>query len=89
MHHVVGEDAVLTAVGLVRENENIVVGVNRLCVRLIELLDQGEDKARVAPQLANQIIPAGGHKLPGFGLAQQATVFKSFADLFVQLLAVG
>ena len=89
MHHVVGEDAVLTAVSLVRENKDIMVGVDGLRVRLIELLNQRENKTGVSPELADQIIAADGHKLSGFRLAQQAAVFKGLTDLLVQFLTVG
>ena len=88
-YHVVGEDAVLTAVGLVGENENIVVGVDGLGIGLIELLNQGEDKTGVPPKFVDQIVAAGGHKLSGFRLTQQAAVFKGLADLLVQLVPVG
>lgn len=89
MHHVVGEDAVLTAVSLVRENEDIMVGADGLHVGLIKLLNQGEDKTGVPPKFVDQIVAAGGHKLPSFRLAQQSAVFKGLADLLVQFLPVG
>ena len=41
MHHILGENAVLAAVGLVGENEDVVVGVDGLGRRLIELSGSG------------------------------------------------
>ena len=68
---------------LVREDKDVMFGIERLCVGLIELLNQGKDKAGVTPKFINQIIATGGNKLPSLGFAQQAAVFKGIADLLV------
>ena len=52
-HHVVGKNAVLAAVRLVRHDDNVVVGIDRRGVRLVELLDQREDEAGIAAQLVD------------------------------------
>ena len=83
--HVVRIYPVLAAVGLVRHNEDIMVRVDWLQVRPVELLDQGEHKAGIAPQLVQQVRAVGGDKLPGLGGAQDAAVLKRIADLLVQL----
>ena len=82
-HHVIRKDAILTAVCLVGHNDNVMVGVDRLCVCPVELLDQGKDKAWIAPQLFLQIPSAGGDELAGLGFAQKPAVFKGVADLGV------
>ena len=75
--------------GLVGQNQDVVVGIDGLGLRLIEFLDQGEDEAGVAPEFVDQIVAAGRHELPGLCLPQQAAVLKGIADLLVQLLPVG
>ena len=65
------------------------IRADRLRVRVVELLDQGEDEAGVAPQHLDQPLSAGGHELLSFRLAQQAAGLKGAADLFVQLLPVS
>ena len=89
-HHILGKDAVLRPVGLVRHEDDVVVGNNGLGVRAVEFVDQREDEAGVAAQLRLQIGAAGGDVLGGLRpLAQQPAVFKGVADLFVQLVPVG
>ena len=88
-HHIIRKDAVLTAVGLVRHDDDVVVGIDRLCVRSVEFLNQRKDETGIAPQLLLQICPAGRDKLAGLCLAQQAAVLKGVADLGIQLVAVG
>ena len=47
-HHIGGKDAVLAAMRLVGHNQNVVIGIDGLRVGLVEFLNQGKDKARVA-----------------------------------------
>ena len=69
--------------GLVRHDEDIVVGIDWFWVCLVEFLNEGENEAGIALQFLYQILAAGGDKLAGFGLAQQTAVFKSVTDLLV------
>ena len=63
LHHVVCENAVLAAVRFIRHDDDIVIRKNRLHIRMIEFLNQCENKARVAPELGHQILAAGGDEL--------------------------
>ena len=74
---------------LIGHNQNVMVGVDWLHIRLVEFLNQREDKAGIAPQLLLQICPAGCDELAGLCLAQQPAVFKGITDLGVQLVPVG
>ena len=65
------------------------VGVDWLHIRLVEFLNQREDKAGIAPQLLLQICPAGRDELAGLCLAQQPAVFKGITNLGVQLVPVS
>ena len=65
------------------------VRVDRLRIRLVEFLNQGKDKAGIAPQLLNQIVPTGRDELARFCLTQQTAVFKGIADLGIQLVPVS
>lgn len=75
--------------GLVRHDEDIVVGIDRLRVGFVEFLNEGKNKTGIATQLLYQIFAAGGNKLAGFGLAQQAAIFEGVTDLLVQLIPVS
>ena len=74
---------------LIGHNQNVMVGVDWLHIRLVEFLNQREDKAGIAPQLLLQICPAGRDELAGLCLAQQPAVFKGITNLGVQLVPVG
>lgn len=87
--HVIGEGAVLATVSLIRHDDNVVVGINGWLVRLVELLDQGENEAGIPPELCHQIGAAGGDELGCLGGTQQAAILKGIADLLVQLVPVG
>ena len=88
LHHVIGKDTVLAAVRLVRHDDNIVVGIDRRGVGLIEFLDQRKDEAGIPFQFLHEIVPARGDKLRCFGFSEQPAVFKRVADLLVQLVAI-
>ena len=75
--------------GFVRHDDNIVVGIDWLHIRLVELLDQRKDEARVAFQFIDQVVAAGRNKLACFCFSKNATVFEDVADLCVQFVAVG
>ena len=90
VHQVIGKDAVLRPVCLVRHEDDVVVWIDGLRVRAVEFVDQREDKAGVAAELRFQISAAGGDVLGGLRpLAQQPAVFKGVADLLVQFIPVG
>ena len=89
VHHVVCKNAVLAAVGFVRQNQNVVIRVDGRLLGQIELLNQGKHKAGVAPQLFYKVCTAGCNELRSLGFAQQTAVFKGIADLPVQLVTVG
>ena len=63
VHHVVCKNAVLTAVGFIRQNQNVVIRVDRRLLGQIELLDQGKHKAGVALQLFYKVCTAGCNEL--------------------------
>ena len=65
------------------------VGIDWLHIRLVELLDQRKDEARVAFQFIDQVVAAGRNKLACFCLSKNTTVFEGVADLCVQFVAVG
>ena len=75
--------------GFVRHDDNIVVGIDWLHIRLVELLDQRKDEARVAFQFIDQVVAAGRNKLACFCFSKNTTVFEGVADLCVQFVAVG
>jgi len=75
--------------GFVRHDDNIMVGIDWLHIRLVELLDQRKDEARVAFQFIDQVVAAGRNKLACFCFSKNTTVFEGVADLRVQLVAVG
>ena len=89
MRQVVSKDAVLTAVRLIGHDQDVVIRADRLRVRVVKLLDQGENEAGVAPQHFDQPLSAGGHELFALRFAQQAAGLKGAADLLVQLLPVS
>ena len=88
VHQVVGKYAVLRAVCLVAHHDDIVVGIDRLCLRVVELLNEREDERRIAFQLRFQVLATTCNKLLGLHIAQQAAVLKSITDLLVQFIAV-
>lgn len=88
MKHILRKLPVLAAVRLIRQDEHIMIGIDRLCARLIEFLDERENIARIAMQLFQQILPAGRDELRRLGRAQQTAHFKSPADLRIQLIPV-
>ena len=63
VHHVVCKNAVLTAMGFVRQNQNVVIRVDGRLLGQVELLDQGKHKAGVAPQLFYKVCTAGCNEL--------------------------
>ena len=75
--------------GFIRKNQNIVIWIDGLCLRLIKFLDQCEDEAGIPMEFLYKIIAAGSNKLACFRLAQKTAIFKSIADLFVQFISVG
>ena len=62
--------AVLAAVSFIRHDQNIVIRIDWRLVRLVELLDQREDKARVSLELFDQVCSTGGHELLALRLSQ-------------------
>ena len=68
--NIVSIDAILTAVCLVRHDQDIVIRIDRRLVRLVEFLDKGDDKAWIAFQLFNKISSACGHELFTFGFSK-------------------
>ena len=73
---------------LVRHDDNIVVGINRRLIRLIEFLNQGKDEAGISSEFCRQIRAAGGDELGCFGCTQQSAVFEGVTDLLVQLVSI-
>ena len=61
---------------------------DRLCVWLVEFLNQCKNVAGVAFQLAHQIRTAGSHELLTLGFSQQTAGFKGAAYLLVQFVAI-
>ena len=72
----------------IRNDEDIMIGVDRRFIRLIKLLDQREYKARIPFQFIDQIRSACCHQFLAFGFAKKAASLKSTTDLLVQLIAV-
>ena len=89
LDHIIGKDTVLAAVRLVRHDDNVVVGIDRRFVRLIEFLYQRKYETRIAFQFTHQVITACCYKLGGFCFAQRSAIFKGIADLLVQFIPVG
>ena len=75
--------------GFVRHDDNIVVGIDWLHIRLVELLNQRKDEAWVAFQFIDQVVAVGRNKLACFCFSKNTTVFEGVADLCVQFVAVG
>ena len=73
---------------LVAHHDNIVVGIDRLCLRVVELLNEREDERRIAFQFRLQVLAAAGNELLCLNIAQQAAVLKGITDLLVQFIAV-
>ena len=86
--HGIGKNTVLTAVRLVRENDDIMIGNNRRDGRIVELLNESEDKARIAFEHFDELFPAGRNILIRL-CSQSAAGFKGIADLFIEFLAIG
>lgn len=86
--HVVGVDAVVGAMGLVGQDDDVVVGDDGLDVCVVELVDKGEDEARVAPQLLDQVLAAGSDVTLRSHTPQAAAALERVADLGVQLVSV-
>ena len=63
VHHVVCKNAVLAAVGFIRQNQNVVIRVDGRLLGQIELLNQGKHKAGVALQLFYKVCTAGCNEL--------------------------
>ena len=65
-----GKYTVLAAVCLIRHDQNIVIRIDRRLIRLVELLNQRENKARISLELFDQIRATGGHELLALRLSQ-------------------
>ena len=88
-HHILRKNAILAPVCLVGHDNNIVIGNNGLSIPLVELLNQREDEAGIALQLADQVIAALRYVFGGLDTAQQTAILKGVADLLVQFVTVG
>ena len=86
--HVVGVYAVVGAMGLVGQDDDVVVGDDGLDVGIVELVDEREDEARVAPQLLDQILAAGSDVALRGNASQAAAALERVADLRIQLISV-
>ena len=86
--HVICKDAVVGAVGLVGENHYVVIRIDGLGVRLVELLDEREDVAWIALQLLDQVLPACGPTAGGGHACKAATALEGLAYLAVELIAI-
>ena len=60
--------------GLVTHHDDNMVGIDRFCLGVAELLDEGEDEGGIALQLGLQVFSAGGNKLLGFHVASLTLV---------------
>ena len=89
VHQVIGKHAILGPVRFVTHHDDVVVGIDGLCLVVVELLDQRENERGVALQLGFQILAAAGDEFVGLDLAQHAAVLKGVADLLVQLITVS
>ena len=74
---------------LVGEHDDIVVRHDGLGVRLVELLDEREDIARIALKLLYQVLAARGAAALGGDTRQATAAFERLADLLVELIAIG
>ena len=74
---------------LVAHHDNVMVGIDRLGLWVVELLNEREDERRIAFQFLLQVLPAAGDELLGLHVAQQSAVLERVADLLVQLITVG
>ena len=89
MHHVVCKNAVLAAVGFIRQNQNVVIRVDGRLLGQVELLNQRKHEAGVSAQFHHQILAAGRNELRCLCFAKQAAIFKGIADLPVQFVPVS
>ena len=88
-HHVLRKDAVLAPMGLVGHDDDVVGRGDGRDAPLVELLNEGEDKAGVALELFDEVVAALGDVSGCLGGSQQTAVFEGVADLLVQLVPVG
>ena len=88
-HHILCKDPVLTAVRLIRHNNDIVRRVDRRGIGPVELLDQRKDKTRIPAQLRREILPTRRDELRRLALPpEHAAAGECITDLAVQLLAI-
>ena len=73
---------------LVRQDEHVVVRINGLRLRVVELLDERENKSRIAPEFRDEVRSAGRHELRRLRRTEQTAHLKRLADLVVQLLPI-
>ena len=86
--HVVCKNSILAAVRFVGHHQNIVIRIDRWQILLVELLNQREDKTRVALEFCDKVVPARGNELRRFYLAEHSAIFKRIANLFVQFVTI-
>ena len=87
--HVLCVIPVLAAMGFVRHDKNVIIGIERPCIGLVEFLYQSEYEAGIVFKHGYQSFAACGYVLLGLSRTKQSTTFKRAADLFVQFIAVG
>ena len=86
--HVVGQDTVVRAVCLVGEDHDLVVGMNRLPCRGVELVYQGEQELVVALEPFGQFLAARRHQRLRLNPAEASAGLECLTDLLVQLFTV-
>lgn len=86
--HVRCENPVVGSTCLVAEDHDVVVGRYGINVGIVGLLDEGEDEARVALELANQVLAARGDVASRVGRLHAAAVGEGARNLLVELVMV-